>query len=603
MLSSVRQAFLLLDAGSRPWLAAYLASAMLAAVLEAVGLGLIFAFFQIVMAPGDFGGSETLVALHGFLGAPAPDRFLSILTVVVILAFVMRTGLLLLTSWVALAMRRHVELGMVGSLFRGYLDKPLVWHLVRGSSRLMNNIAHNVGLVVQHIIIGSLDILGAMVMITLIFATMGWLRPFETMLAIVVLGVSGTAYFFLVQHRAMAWGKLMVGVSEARWRTVREPLRGIKTVKVLALENYFASQVDHNTRRFLDVFLKQGMVQVAPRLVLEVILVGGILVAMALALGSGRDAQSIVPMMALFGVAAMRMLPLVTRILQTLQYIRYSQSALATLQEDIGDLVERTHTSRHAEAVVRHFENLSLRNVSFAYPGASRMAIRGVDLDIRKGEQIALVGLSGAGKTTLADMLLGLVEPADGVLLLNGQRCTGVPPGLFAYVPQDPFIVHDTLRRNIALGVPDDQVDQGAVARAVEGAALDAVVGRLPKGLDTLMGEDGTGLSGGEKQRLGIARALYRDASVLVMDEPTSSLDALTEAEISATIAGLRQTRTVVLVAHRLSSIKTFDRVVFMEGGHVAASGTFGELYAGNDRFRTMVDYLSVATVEEGKSL
>lgn len=136
MLSAIRQAFLLLDAGSRPWLAGYLASAMLAAVLEAVGLGLIFAFFQIVMAPGDFGGSATLVALHGFLGAPAPDRFLSILTVVVILAFVMRTGLLLLTSWVALAMRRHVELGMVASLFRGYLDKPLVWHLEIGRAHV-----------------------------------------------------------------------------------------------------------------------------------------------------------------------------------------------------------------------------------------------------------------------------------------------------------------------------------------------------------------------------------------------------------------------------------------------------------------------------------
>jgi len=276
---------------------------------------------------------------------------------------------------------------------------------------------------------------------------------------------------------------------------------------------------------------------------------------------------------------------------------------LSTLQEDIGDLAQRAPVSRHAETTAGRFENLSLRSVSFAYPGASRMAIRGVDLDIRGGEQIALVGLSGAGKTTLADMLLGLIEPADGEVMINGQRCQGVPPGLFAYVPQDPFIVHDTLRRNIALGVPDIRIDHDAIARAVEGAALGAVVGRLTNGLDTLMGEDGTGLSGGEKQRLGIARALYRDASVLVMDEPTSSLDALTEAEISATIAGLRQTRTVVLVAHRLSSIKTFDRVVFMEGGHVAASGTFGELYAGNDRFKTMVDYLSVATDEEGKSL
>jgi ABC-type multidrug transport system fused ATPase/permease subunit len=601
MLTSIRQAFAFLGKDSRPWLTAYLVSALMAAALEAIGLGFVFVFFQAAMAVGNSGNSAWITTLHAYLGEPSQARFLAMLAVIVTLAFVIRSGLLMLTAWVSLAMRRHIELGLVVNLFRGYLEKPLVWHLGRGNSRLVNNLAHNVGLVVHHIIIGTLDLVGIALMVLLIFATMGWLQPIETILAVGVLGSAGAVYFFFVQHRALAWGKLMVDASEARWRSVREPLRGIKTVKVFEVEAFFARQVDQHSRAFLDVFLRQGIVQVAPRMVLEVILVGGILLAMVLALGGGRDPKSIVPAMALFGMAAMRVLPLITRMLQTLQYIRYSQSALASLREDMDTPLGKP--SMHCQPAVGQFESLSLRKVSFAYPGVARRAIDEVDLEIRRGEQIALVGLSGAGKTTLADLLLGLIKPEEGQVILNGQVCDGVPAGLFAYVPQEPFIVQGTLRRNIALGVPDDLIDESAVMSAVEAAALGSVVEKLPHGLDTIMGEDGTGLSGGEKQRLGIARALYQDASVLVMDEPTSSLDALTEAEISTTIAGLREGKTLILVAHRLSSIKSFDRVVFMDGGQVVATGTFGELYSKNNLFRTMVDYLSVARNEEGNLL
>jgi ABC-type multidrug transport system fused ATPase/permease subunit len=596
MLSTIRQSFGLLDQHSKPWLAAYFVSTMLAAALEALGLGFVFIFFKVAIVPDEAGSGAWIKILNVYLGEPPQAQFLAMLAIIVILAFVIRSCFLMLTSWVALAMRRHIELGMVSTLFRLYLDKPLVWHLGRGNSRLINNIAINVGMVVQHVIIGTIDLVGIAVMVLMMFATMGWLQPVETSLAFAVLVVTGTIYFLLVQHRALDWGKQVVGASEAVWRSVREPLRGIKTVKVFELENYFARQLDLHKRIYLDVFLKQGMVQSAPRLILEVILVGGILFAMVLALGSGRDPKSIVPIMVLFGMAAIRMLPLVTRMLQTLQYMRYSQSALVTLKEDMGVSSELPVFRQRAE---RDFESLSLKRVSFTYPGADRMAIDAVDLNIRRGEHIALVGLSGAGKTTLADLLLGLIKPEKGQVILNGQPSDGVPAGLFAYVPQEPFIVQDTFRRNIALGFSDNSIDESAVVHALEASALGSVVERLPHGLDTSMGEDGTGLSGGEKQRLGIARALYRDASVLVMDEPTSSLDALTEAEISTTIAGLRDRITLILVAHRLSSIKSFDRVIFMDRGQVAAAGTFSELYSGNMLFRTMVNHLSVASNEK----
>jgi ABC-type multidrug transport system fused ATPase/permease subunit len=412
-----------------------------------------------------------------------------------------------------------------------------------------------------------------------------------------VLGFAGAIYFFFVQHRSLGWGKLMVMASEARLRSVKEPMRGIKTVKVFNLENYFAQQVNMHSRVYLDVLLKQGMIQAAPRLFLEILLVSGAMLAMVLALTAGHEPQNIVPAMALFGVATIRILPLVTKMLQTLQNIRYSESALATLYEDMNSLSDQP--SIHSMNSTDYFESLSFRNVTFSYPCAPRKAINSANLDIRSGEQIALVGLSGAGKTTLADLLLGLLKPEEGQIIHNGQPCNNVPDGLFAYVPQEPFIIHDSLRRNIALGLADHLIDESALMSAVEAAALSSLVKKLPYGLETLMGEDGKGLSGGERQRLGIARALYRDASVLIMDEPTSSLDTLTEAEILTTITSLRGRKTVILIAHRLSSIKSFDRIVFIDDGRVAASGTFRELYDEFVQFRTMVDFLSVSSNPE----
>ena len=599
MIRTIRQAFALLDRGSRPWLYAHVAASTLGAFLEASGLGLVFVFFHAALEPGDFSGIPPVHWLYVELGQPARHQFLAVLALIVVAAFVLRSVMLLAAHWIGYAMRRQVQCALSASLFRDYLAQPLVWHVRRGASRLLNNVGGNIGTVMLHLVVGALEVVGAVAMMLFLLATMGWLRPVETLVACVGLGSIGFLYLRLLGSRLSQWGQLRVVAAEAMLRSVREPLRGIKTVKVAGLEEHFARRVDASVKDLMDVNLRQGMVQQAPRYVMEVLLVGGVLIAVAVGFTAGQTAADIVPTMALFAAAAVRLLPQITKILLNVQQFRYAEAALRTLREDLTDLAGQDRprlTAPVRDAVGGDFSRLALRGVSFAYPGADRPAVHDISMELGRGEHVALVGLSGAGKTTLADMLLGLVEPDSGTLLLDGRPTRRFPLSLFAYVPQDPFIVGDTLRRNIALGAADEAVDEAALRRAVAGAALEPVVARLPQGLDTVLSEDGGGLSGGEKQRLGLARALYSDAEVLVLDEPTSALDALTEAEVSATIGGLRGRKTVVLVAHRLSTIKAFDRILFMEGGRIAASGRFGELYAGNQRFRTMVDFLSVTT-------
>lgn len=592
MFANIRNAFTIVNV-NRTWAFLYLLSNLLASLAEAGGLVMVYVFFQVALSPADFGGLAVLSSIYEMLGRPAQHLFLTGLSVGVIFIFAVRSGLLILNVWMSATFRRDLQISFTRKLFRIYLSQPYAWHSQRAPAQLISAVAEHIGGIIQHLVLATIDMAGSLATIAILVATMAYIQPQQTLFAVAVLGVLCFAVLALLRGRVAIWGMRRIQASEQTYQTLRETLRGIKTLKVQGIEDFFARRVESCVNDLMSITARYSLVQQVPRIVLELVLITGVLMAVALAFGSGVPAAEVVPTMALFGASAMRILPHVSKLMQHLQSMRMFEPALKAVR---GDLLELDRPAvaevKAQDAPITTFDELELRDVSFTYDQGGHPALRGCSTRIRRGERVAIVGLSGAGKTTLADIILGLLAPTAGTIVLDGQVVTKAPLSLFSYVPQDSFIIKDSFRNNISLGLKNPSPER--LRFAIDCAALGKVIDRMPLGLDTVLNDDGSNLSGGERQRMGIARAVFRDAPIMIMDEPTSALDALTEAEVTNAINRLGQERTVVVVAHRLSTIKKFDRIIFMDAGTIVAEGSFDHLYATVPPFKTMVDYLSI---------
>jgi ATP-binding cassette, subfamily B, bacterial PglK len=326
-------------------------------------------------------------------------------------------------------------------------------------------------------------------------------------------------------------------------------------------------------------------------LVTETIFVCGALAVIAVAAGVGRARAGGLPLMALFGYAAFRIVPAANRITWQINRVRSAGPAVDSLYDDYLLLTGSTwgqHQDDHGNGLVFH-DRIVFDHVTYSFPNTRNPALNEVCLTISHGESVAIVGHTGAGKTTLVDLVVGLLRPSSGSILVDGvdlndhlnswRRWVG-------YVPQEIFLTDDSLRRNIALGIDDQGVDERRVVTAVQMAQLERLVAGLPRGLDSLLGERGARLSGGERQRVGIARALYHDPDLLVFDEATSALDLQTETALNAAMEALRGRKTLLVVAHRLSSVRRCDRVIFLVNGRIKGCGSYDELLDGDPEFR-----------------
>lgn len=484
---------------------------------------------------------------------------------------------------------------MMGQLFRIYLGRSLSWHHSVGVAKVVNGLRLHVPAICANIVVGSLEMLAHFVTLCVLLATMLWLRPVETLAVVLIVVAFSGLYLYFVKNKIQIWADLESQKSEDTWSAVSDPLNGIRITKVHGLEEFFSRRLDLANDVLLDVSNRKSLLRTAPTHLLQTILIAGMIGVLIASISAGVDAALIIPTLILFAGAAFRVIPITMSILNGAQSIRATNAGLQQVREAF--LFQQNESEpRPQVADFERFEQIELRGVSFSYQSgpATAFAIRTINIRIKSGDQLALVGPSGAGKSTLAELIMGLLTPTIGEILINDVPSKRMPNSQLAYVPQDTVLINDTFARNIALG--DAPIDPERMRAAVSGAALDAVVARLPNGDQTLLSYSRIGFSGGERQRIGIARALYRDAPIIVMDEPTSALDALTEAAIATTLAQLRGKRTVVLIAHRLSTVRTFDRIAYMEGGQILQEGSFEALYAGQPHFRAMVDLLQNGT-------
>jgi ABC-type multidrug transport system fused ATPase/permease subunit len=359
---------------------------------------------------------------------------------------------------------------------------------------------------------------------------------------------------------------------------ISQTLGAIKDVKLLGRESYFLNLFRAETTGLHRHETFHEVTSLLPRHVLEVLAISAAVLIAVIFLLSQRPIGSLAPVLVLYAMAAARVLPALSTINSSLLELRYRRPAFELVCAELQALETATHVERPdaAKQTIRttRLGSISLENVRYRYPGAIGEALEGVSLTVQPGTIVVIVGPSGAGKSTLIDLILGLYLPSEGRVLVDGADVHEDLPTWqrrIGYVPQNIYLIDDTVRRNIAFGLPDDEIDDRAVARALRAARLESFVSTLPLGIETAIGHEGIRLSGGQRQRLAIARALYHDPSILVMDEATNALDPETESEIMTELRLLSAGKTVIVVAHRPSTVDSCDQLIRLDGGRIVS--------------------------------
>lgn len=551
-------------------------------LLETLGIGLVVPAIALMMQD-DFATRYPLFQpMLAALGQPSQQTLVVAAVGALVCVYFMKNAFLAFLAWRQARFAFSAQARVSHKLFKLYLQQPYIFHVEHNSAQLVRNVTTEASLFASH------ALLPGMLLITEIFVLLGIgalllvVEPLGALVVTLVIGGAAWAFHRTTRTRVGRWGKSRQLHEGMRMQQIQQGLGGVKDVKVSGREADFLARFDHHNIESAKVAGRQSGLLQMPRLWLELLAVTGLAMLVFSMIGQQRELPDIIPTLGLFAAAAFRLMPSMNRVLTSLQGLRYGLPVVDLLHRELARPPEPV-AAAGAGAEVAFSREVHFRDVSYRYPGANSMALDQLSLTLREGETVGIVGSSGSGKSTLVDVMLGLLEPAIGRVEADG---TDVRSGLrswrklIGYVPQSIYLTDDTLRRNVAFGIPDDEIDESAVERAIAFAQLDGFVSTLTEGLDTFVGERGVRLSGGQRQRIGIARALYHNPPILVLDEATSALDVATEREVMKSIAALHGRKTILIVAHRLSTVEHCDRLYRLEHGRIVQEGSPSQLLA-----------------------
>ena len=539
-------------------------------MFELVGVGLVVPVMAILLDPSDLASRSPLFQHYlDMMGNPERLHLVMIVMGTLFSAYLIKNLYLVFLAWQQTRYVYSLQAELSTKLFTTYLRQPYVFHLQRNSALLIRNIQGEMNMLINGIFSPSMQIFAEGLVIIGLGALLLYVAPIGTLIVFLVVGSFARLFQYVTKAALSSWGQLRIFHEGIRIRQLQQGLGGIKDVKLLGRESDFISLYSKSTLQSTQMNQKQSALQQVPRLFLELLAIFGLSILMVTLTWQGESAANIIPTLALFAAVAFRLMPSVNRIMAALQQLRFGYPALNLLYRELNlsNEISKNHTD---QSEITFQDEVRLDSISFLYPSAEKPVLEAVSLSIKKGESVGFIGPSGSGKSTLIDILLGLLEPssgnihADGVDIRNNMSSWQKQIG---YVPQTIFLTDDTLRRNIAFGLAEDQIDNQAVEHALKAAQLESFIKDLPEGINTIVGERGVRLSGGQRQRIGIARALYHNPTVLVLDEATSALDSATESDVIKSINALHGTKTIVMIAHRLSTVEGCDRIYRLENG------------------------------------
>lgn len=573
---------------------------LLNGLLEVVGIGSIMPFISVASNPESIQANEYLNYIYSYFSFTSYRPFLTALGFGVITLIVVNNVSRILITFI---LKRYTKMRLHSlsmRLLTQYIKQPYIFFVNRNTSELEKNILSELLVVVDRILMPVLEMLSYGVVSLSIIALLVYMDPFLAFTVAFVLSGSYILIYLVVRRKLLYLGNERLEANKEKFKYAIEVLNGIKDLKILHREDNFIDLFGRASKSYALNDSSSDIISEVPKFVLETIGFGGILLMTLYFINYRGDFQQVVSIVALYAFAGYRLMPALQKVFKGLTKIRYHQAIAGYIRKEFektpvdNDLIKKVNMKGHKSGLVLE-DKICLEGITYAYPNTHIPVIENQSIIIGANTTVGLVGPTGCGKTTLVDIILGLLQPQKGLMRIDDIEI-GMT-NLFqwqlnlGYVPQTIFLTDDTIAHNIAFGLKDDEIDMEAVRRAAEIANLAPFVeSELELGYDTIVGERGIKLSGGQRQRIGIARAVYHDPSVLILDEATSALDSLTELAIMDAIHNLSHKKTIVMIAHRLTTVKECDVIHILDKGRIVDSGNYSDLIQKNVSFRRMAE-------------
>ena len=550
---------------------------LIAAILELLSIGSIPIFISFLVDKH----SELLIlnydiksVLNNFFHGV---NLIKIFPLIVIFLFLIKNIFLLFILYVEQKIIRDVKIFFVNKVFEAYINKPYAFFLDKNSSEITRNVI-NESQTATSLIANVLQFSREFSLLIVIFLLLVFFEPFITLFSVSTLLIFGIVFYKIFNNFLKIQGEIRLKFLSKVFEGINTMIGAIKEIKIYFNENFFLEKFKKNSNLYENVVFRVSVVQKSPRIFFEFISIMILFIVFYIFIGLERDIFNILPILSLLVISLFRLMPAFSTMSSNIYYIKYVKESfdrvsneIISFTQDIKDNVKKKNLNVEQENL------LKVSNLEFFYQSNKNIVpLSNINFDVRKGDMVGIIGQSGAGKSTLINLILGLLSPTSGRIIYDRKK--SIKKNFFSYVPQDIYLLDGSLKENIIFGEDDDLPDKNYLNDIAKAAGLSNLIQKNKKGLDLIVGERGIRLSGGEKQRVGIARALYKDPEILILDEATSSLDNKTESDIMGSINSLKKKLTIIIVSHRLSTIKNCDYIFFIKDGKIFDKGNLNYL-------------------------
>ncbi|MBR5407304.1 MAG: ABC transporter ATP-binding protein [Lachnospiraceae bacterium] len=561
---------------------------LIGALLELVGVSLITELVSIISDPSKIHENALLRRVYDMFSMRDERQFFLFMVVGLIVVYLLKNAFLLWINYVQYTFIYNNQLRLSGRLIDCYLKKPYTYHLDKNSAEMVRNVMLDSERFFQ-MLLSVFLMLSEFLISVLLCVYLLVIDWFITLSVVIILGVFTGLYLLLFKNKAKEYGKENQTYDGKMHQSINQALGAVKDIKILHREKYFVDAFCGFGKKKMRAVRNNNVLGQAPKYVIETVCIGAILSVLLIKINRGEDLSSMITQLAAFALAAFKLLPSVSKINNYANLIVFLKPSVDLIYRDIKD-TEDMKSFELADAAETVTDNedvtaITVNGLSYRYPHTDRDVLKGVNISIPLGYAVGLMGPTGAGKSTLADIILGILTPTEGTVCYGNMNVHEHPlkwSKKLAYIQQSIYLADETIRNNVAFGIEDDKIDEAKVWQALEEAQIKDFVESLPEGLDTMVGERGVRLSGGQRQRIGIARALYDDPEILVLDEATSALDNETETAVMDAIDNLMGRKTLIIIAHRLTTLRNCQMIFKVDGGNVKEV-TYAEIEGGKD--------------------